>query len=80
MNNTNNANIRIQSSIVIYLIFIGSVIYIKPKHMYNNNGTLKQFGTGSNNTLFPLWFIIFIGAFISYYLTHIILFIMNKKI
>lgn len=69
---------RIQLSIILYLIFIGIVIVIKPKHIYNTNGSLKQFGTGSEKTLFPLWLIIFIGAFLSYYVSHIILFLFKK--
>tara|TARA_B110000285_G_scaffold142697_1_gene159469 strand:+ start:464 stop:685 length:222 start_codon:yes stop_codon:yes gene_type:complete len=69
---------RIQLSMILYLIFMGIVISIKPKHIYNTDGSLKQFGTGTEKTLFPLWFIIFIGAFLSYYITHIILFLFKK--
>ena len=73
--------IRIQIAIVIYLIFIGFIIVSKPKHFYKNDGsgTLKTFGTGPNNTIFPLWFVIFLGAFMSYYLTHVIIFALLKK-
>lgn len=69
---------RIQLSIIFYLIFMGIVIVLKPKHIYNKEGSLKQFGTGSKKTLFPLWLIIFIGAFLSYYISHIILFLFKK--
>jgi hypothetical protein len=72
-------NIRIQTAIVMYLVFIGAVIYFKPKHIYKEDGTLKQFGSGNDNTLFPLWFMIFLGAFMSYYITHVVLFIKDKK-
>jgi hypothetical protein len=69
---------RIQLSIILYLIFIGIVIFIKPKHIYTKDGSLKQFGSGTEKTLFPLWFIIFIGAFLAYYIAHIILFLFKK--
>ena len=69
---------RIQLSIILYLIFMGIVIVIKPKHIYNTDGSLKQFGSGTEKTLFPLWLIIFIGAFLSYYISHIILFLFKK--
>jgi hypothetical protein len=69
---------RIQLSIILYLIFMGIVIVLKPKHIYNTDGSLKQFGTGTEKTLFPLWLIIFIGAFLSYYISHIILFLFKK--
>ena len=70
---------RIQLSIILYLIFMGIVIVIKPKHIYNTDGSLKQFGSGTEKTLFPLWLIIFIGAFLSYYISHIILFLFKKN-
>ena len=70
---------RIQLSIILYLIFMGIVIVIKPKHIYNTDGSLKQFGSGTKKTLFPLWLIIFIGAFLSYYISHIILFLFKKN-
>lgn len=73
-------NTRIQLTLVIYLLFVALLIVLKPKHIYNKDGTLRTFGTKKENTLFPLWFLIFFGAFGSYYLTHIILFLFSKKI
>ena len=71
-------NFRIQLAFVIYLIIMAIIIILKPSHMYNNDGTLKQFGSGPTKTLFPLWFIIFLGAFLAYYLSHVALFIGNS--
>ena len=71
-------NFRIQLAFVIYLILIAIIIILKPSHMYNTDGTLKQFGSGANKTLFPLWFIVFLGAFIAYYFSHVALFIANS--
>tara|TARA_B110001469_G_C9609763_1_gene303279 strand:+ start:79 stop:312 length:234 start_codon:yes stop_codon:yes gene_type:complete len=74
-----NKNLRIQLAIILYLLFIASLILIKPTYIYKKDGTLKNFGTGQNNTIFPLWLIIFIGAFFSYYLSNIIIFIYVLK-
>ena len=70
---------RIQLSVILYLVFMGILITLKPTHIYNSDGSLKQFGTGSNKTLFPLWLIIFIGAFLSYYFSHVLLFLFKKS-
>jgi sterol desaturase/sphingolipid hydroxylase (fatty acid hydroxylase superfamily) len=71
-------NFRIQLAFVIYLIFMAIIIVVKPSHMYNSDGSLKQFGSGQNKTLFPFWFIIFLGAFLSYYLSHVALFVSSS--
>lgn len=71
-------NFRIQLAFVIYLILMAIIIILKPSHMYNKDGTLKQFGSGPTKTLFPLWFIIFLGAFLAYYLSHVALFISSS--
>lgn len=67
--------IRLQLAIILYLLFIGSLIILKPKHIYKNDGSLKLFGCGKQNTLFPLWFMIFLGAFLAYYVSHLIIFL-----
>lgn len=66
-------NKRIKISLFIYLILIIILIVIKPQYLFNKNGTLKQFGTGDTNTIIPLWMLILLAAFLSYYVTHIIL-------
>lgn len=69
---------RLQLTFVIYLIIMAIIIILKPSHMYNSDGSLKQFGSGPSKTLFPLWFIIFLGAFIAYYVSHVTLFISSS--
>ena len=66
-------NNRIQLSLIIYLIVITIIIVLKPTHMFNDNGSLKSFGSGKSKTLFPLWLLVFLGAFFSYYISHIIM-------
>jgi hypothetical protein len=71
-------NFRIQLAFVIYLIIMAIIIIMKPSHMYNSDDSLKQFGSGQNKTLFPLWFMIFLGAFMAYYLSHVALFVSSS--
>ena len=71
-------NFRIQLAFVIYLILMAIIIILKPPHIYNKDGDLKQFGSGPNKTLFPLWFLIFLGAFAAYYFSHVALFISSS--
>ena len=68
---------NIQLAIIIYLIFISVLLYIKPQFINNENGELKQFGTGSQHTIIPLWLIILLGAFFSYFIAQIIIFKFN---
>ncbi len=70
---------RIQLSLVLYLLFMASIIVAKPSFLYNPDKSLRRFGTKKNDTIFPLWLIVFLGAFISYYLSHVILFISEKE-
>lgn len=70
---------RLQLSFLIYLVVICIVIYIKPRFLYNKNGKLKPFGCGKQNTILPLWMIILLVAFISYYLAQVILFVIFVK-
>jgi len=44
------------SSIVIFLVFFWLIQIIKPKFLYKNDGTLRDFGIGyKNKTILPLW-------------------------
>jgi hypothetical protein len=63
-------------SIVIFLVIFGFVQIIKPSFLYNNDGSLREFGVGyKNKTILPLWlFSIVLGiltyVLVLYYLTH----------
>jgi len=67
-------NLRLQISVLIYIILIIALIFIKPKFFFKKDGTLKTFGTGGNNTILPLWMIILLMAIFSYYIAQIILY------
>ena len=70
---------RIQLSLILYLLFIASIIVTKPRYLFKNDKTLRSFGTKKDDTIFPLWLLVFLGAFLSYYLSHVILFISDKE-
>lgn len=63
-------------SIVIFLVIFGFVQMMKPSFLYNNDGSLREFGVGyKNKTILPLWlFSIVLGiltyVLVLYYLTH----------
>jgi hypothetical protein len=69
--------IRLHLALIIYLLLIGILIYVNPKIFYNKDRKLKIFGVGTNKTIFPLWMIILLFAFISYYFSSLILYVAN---
>jgi hypothetical protein len=65
-------NKRLQVALLLYLIVIGSIIFINPTFMYDKEGKIKIFGIGDNKTLFPLWLIIFVIAVLCYYISELL--------
>jgi hypothetical protein len=65
------------ASIILFLIIFGLVQLLKPSFLYNNDGSLREFGIGyKNKTILPMWlFSIVLGivayVFVLYYLTYI---------
>ncbi len=63
-------------SIVIFLVIFSIVQMLKPSFLYNNDGSLREFGVGyKNKTILPLWlFSIVLGiltyVLVLYYLTY----------
>ena len=55
-------------AIVIYSIGLGLVLHFKPRLMFNENGTWKEFGyqAGPRHTLFPVWLFAITWAVVSY--------------
>ena len=63
------SNLRLQIAFFIYIILVGLFILIKPSYLFNEEGKLKHFGTGSKNkTVLPFWLIVFLLAIFSYYI------------
>ena len=54
-------------SIIIYIAVFFLVQVIKPAFLYNDDGSLKQFGLGvRQKTVIPIWLITLILAIFSY--------------
>lgn len=62
---------KLHICILIYLILISLILLSNPKYAFNEDGTLKQFGTGNEKTVLPLWLIIILLALIAYYIANI---------
>ena len=69
-----NTNIRLKIAIALYLLLILIVLFYKPQFIFTDEGELKDFGTGENKTIMPLWIIFALMGIVSYY-TTIILFV-----
>ena len=63
---------NLKNVIAIYLLIVFSILYSKPKFIFNEEGNLKEFGTGKNKTVFSLWFIFLIGAIVSYIIVTVL--------
>ena len=63
---------KIHICILIYLLLLCFLIFLNPEFCYDKNGNLKEFGTGQNKTITPLWIIILFIALISYYISNFI--------
>ena len=61
-------------AIVFYSIGLGLVLHFKPRLMFNDNGTWKEFGyqAGPRHTLFPVWLFAIAWAVVSYALASVI--------
>jgi hypothetical protein len=63
----------IKRNIVMFSLFVFIVSYfvlntVKPKFLYNDNMTLRQFGVGyRKKTVLPLWLISIVLAILSYF-------------
>lgn len=57
----------INIAIVIFVISVGIVTMIKPRFIYNDDGTLREFGLGyRKKTIVPLWLAVIILAIFAY--------------
>ena len=54
-------------AIIVYISVFSLVQWMKPGFLYNENGTIKQFGLGvKQKTVVPIWLITMILAIFSY--------------
>lgn len=63
-------------SILLFLTIFISITYMQPRFLYNENGSLREFGIGyKNKTILPIWLLsivlgIFSYLFVLYYLRY----------
>ena len=65
---------ELQFTIIVYLLFVLILLYNRNTFFYDNNNNLKQFGTGKNKTIFPLWLVLLLGGIISFLIVNIFIF------
>ena len=68
---------NIQLAIILYLIFIGALLYLKPSFLTDDDGNLKEFGSGKNKTILPFWLVVLLGAFFSFFIAQLIIYRFN---
>lgn len=57
----------INIAIVIFVIGVGILAMMKPRFIYNDDGTLREFGLGyRKKTIVPLWLAVIILAILAY--------------
>ena len=65
-------NTRIIYSILFYVLLMVLIILAKPSVMFDNDGNIKIFGTGSDKTMFSFGVFSVIIAIISFYIFSMI--------
>lgn len=54
-------------SIIIFLLFFILLNYTQPGFLYNNDGTIREFGLGQRRkTILPIWLVSIILGILSY--------------
>lgn len=54
-------------AIFVYIIVFMIIQYTNPSFLYNEDGSLREFGVGYNSkTIFPIWLVAIIIAILSY--------------
>jgi len=54
-------------AIILFLIVFSFIHMLKPAFLYNNDGSIRQFGIGyKNKTIFPIWLLSIILGILSY--------------
>ena len=54
-------------AIILFLIMFVSIQMMKPACLYNNDGSIREFGVGyRNKTILPLWLLSLILGIVSY--------------
>ena len=54
-------------SVILFIILFGLIVMMKPRFLYNRDGSIREFGIGyKNKTIFPIWLFSIILGILSY--------------
>ena len=52
---------------IVFIVLFSVVLYVKkPDVMFDSNGDFKQFGSGEEQTLYPIWLVVMISSIVLY--------------
>ena len=52
---------------IVFIVLFSVVLYVKkPDVMFDSNGDFKHFGSGEDQTLYPIWLVVMISSIILY--------------
>ena len=52
---------------IVFIVLFSIILYVKkPDIMFDSSGDFKQFGSGSGQTLYPIWLVVMISSIILY--------------
>ena len=57
--------------IVLYLIIVFTLLYIKPTLFLDEEGNIKEFGTGETKSVVPLWLVFMCVSILSYFVVFL---------
>ena len=59
----------ITTSIILFIIIFGIINFMTPSFLYNNDGSLRQFGlNNSKKTILPSWLLAILISILSYFI------------
>jgi uncharacterized membrane protein YozB (DUF420 family) len=54
-------------SILLFIIIFLAIQYLKPKFLYKNDGSIREFGIGTKNkTILPIWLLSIVLGILCY--------------
>ena len=68
---------RIIYSILLYVLIMSLIYVVKPKIIFNDNGSIKSYGIQKNQTMYSLGVVSVILAIVSFYFFCVIDLIFN---
>lgn len=52
---------------IVFIVLFSVALYVKkPDIMFDSSGEFKQFGSGNDQTLYPIWLVVMISSIVLY--------------